>query len=136
SQAFGTGARPGSVRAYAIAVACVLIAAGIRGLLGTLGSEIVPYATFYPAVLFATLLGGMRAGIVAAILSALVGWWAFVNPAWPLITVTLGHAISIMLFLAACGFIIWGGGTYRRMVERLYEEEHQRDLVVAELRHR
>ncbi|KAF0235270.1 MAG: two-component hybrid sensor and [Desulfovibrionaceae bacterium] len=56
---------------YALAVLVVLLAAGVRVLfLGALGAR-VPYVTFFPAVMLASLYGGVGPGLLATCLSAL-----------------------------------------------------------------
>ena len=72
--------RPGSAEAYAFATMCVVIASLARWGLGLLSEEILPLPTYYPAVLFAALIGGAGAGTFAAILGGIIGWWAFMPP--------------------------------------------------------
>jgi hypothetical protein len=40
----------------------------------------VPFITLFPAILIAALVGGLRAGILVAVLSGLAGWYWFVAP--------------------------------------------------------
>jgi hypothetical protein len=55
----------------AVAVAMVLAAAAIRlTFLSALGIQ-APFMTFYPAVMFASIYGGLRAGLLATVLSAI-----------------------------------------------------------------
>jgi len=56
---------------YALALAAVCGAGLLRELLGSQFSELVPFATLFPAVLIATLLGGLGPGLLATALSAL-----------------------------------------------------------------
>jgi len=56
---------------YVLAVLVVLLAACVRVLfLGALGTR-VPYVTFFPAVMLASLYGGVGPGLLATLLSAL-----------------------------------------------------------------
>ncbi|HET7383113.1 MAG TPA: hypothetical protein VFJ59_11095, partial [Pseudolabrys sp.] len=54
--------RPGSAESYAFATICVVIASLARWGLGQLSEGILVFPTYYPAVLFATLVGGAGAG--------------------------------------------------------------------------
>jgi hypothetical protein len=72
--------KPGSSQAYGLAVLCVAIAAFVRALLGLVDDNILTFATFYPAVMVAALLGGIQVGILATALGGIVGWWAFMPP--------------------------------------------------------
>lgn len=65
---------------YVVALALVAVAAGVReGLLGSFGGR-APYVTFYPAVIFAALYGGLRAGLLATALSALLVDFFWIAP--------------------------------------------------------
>jgi K+-sensing histidine kinase KdpD len=70
----------GSAEAYAFAIFCVAVAAVVRWVAGFWFEGIVPFATFFPAVLLAALVGGIGPGILAAIAGGLIGWWAFLPP--------------------------------------------------------
>ena len=59
--------RPGSAEAYAIASFLVVIASLVRWGLGLVTDEFQGFATYYPAVLFAALVGGIGAGTFAAL---------------------------------------------------------------------
>jgi hypothetical protein len=70
---------PGSSAAYAFATFCVAAAGLLHLLLGWISEDSQVFTTFYPAVLFAALLGGVGAGMYAAVLSGLMAWWAFMT---------------------------------------------------------
>ena len=57
----------GSAEAYAFATLCVAVAALVRWAIGLFVADVVPFATFFPAVLFAALVGGIGPGSFAAI---------------------------------------------------------------------
>jgi len=42
----------------------------------------VPFITFFAAILFATLLGGVTVGLAVLALSFLSSWYFFVPPQW------------------------------------------------------
>ena len=49
---------------------------------------------------------------------------------------TRGRELELLMYMLACGFLIWGADNYRRLAERLQKEEDLRKLVVEELAHR
>jgi len=63
--------------AYGFAVLCVAIAILARMLFGMLGATLF-FATFFPAVMFSALYGGVGPGVVAIVFSLVFAWWAFV----------------------------------------------------------
>jgi two-component sensor histidine kinase len=130
------GLRPASPAAFAAAVLCVAAATVIRLMLDAVAPNVVPFATFFPAVLGATMVGGVAAGIFAMVLAAGTAWWAFVPPRFTWDGVSLTHVVDIGLFLVAASVIIWIAGEYRRVVQRIEEEEHYRQVMVDELGHR
>ena len=73
--------RPRSLGAFALAVCCVLGAIGFRYVIDVLlGPGHAITAPFYPAVLFATLFGGLEAGVFAGITCLAYIWWAVILP--------------------------------------------------------
>jgi Domain of unknown function (DUF4118) len=119
----------GSIQAYLLAAVFVLVASLIRWGLGFFGTPFLPFTTYYPAVLFATYVGGSRVGIFSAILGGLIGWWAFM-PEYFFFTPRTSDVCARLRFL------IWGADNYRRLAERLQKEGDLRKLVVEELAHR
>src|SRR5690348_2875854 len=60
----------------------VLVATLIRWALGGLVHDRIPFTTYYPAIVAATLFGGFWRGVLASILSAVLAWWLFMPPAF------------------------------------------------------
>jgi two-component sensor histidine kinase len=127
---------PGSTEAYAIAVACVAIAALVRGLLGLIDNDILPLTTFFPAVLIAALAGGTQAGILATTLGGIIARWAFMPPYYSFVPLTPGQSISLVTYAVAALIIVWGADHYCTLATRLENEEELRKLAVEELAHR
>lgn len=132
----GRGLRPGSPAAFAFAILCVAVATALRLAIDLIATDATAFATYYPAILIATLVGGSAAGAVATLLSGLVAWWAFLPPRFDWRIFTVGHIVSLGLFVAAALMIIWVADRYRRALRRLEEEESYRQVVVDELGHR
>jgi two-component sensor histidine kinase len=97
------------------------------------------FTPYFPAVFFATAVGGLRTGVATAIASGAFG-----------VAVNFGEAVAdparfalLLIFWAVCALTIWGVEHYRTIVaqqrkiaRRLIEEEDYRKLVVDELQHR
>jgi two-component sensor histidine kinase len=122
---------PGSAEAYAAATVFVMTASLIRWGLGFISPDIFIFAAFYPAVLFATYLGGARVGIFSAVLGAITAWLAFIPR-----PITAGVEIKLLAYVLACALIIWGAELCRRLRKRVEDEEKFRKLAVEELAHR
>ncbi len=56
-----------------MAIAIVIAATAVRLAFLTGAGDAPPFLTFYPAVMLAALYGGLRAGLLATVLSALIG---------------------------------------------------------------
>ena len=136
--------RPGSAEAYVAATVLVAAASVVRWGFGHLDPEILPFTTYYPTVLLATIVGGSGAGAFVAIAGGIIGWWAFMSPffasfTFPLfepLPLKLGQGISFLIYLFASLLIVWGADRYRRLAKRLQDEERLRKLAVEELGHR
>jgi len=97
------------------------------------------FTPYFPAVFFATAVGGFRIGAATAIAGGALG-----------VAVNFSDAMAdparfalLLMFWAVCGLTIWGVEHYRTIVaqqrqiaKRLIEEEDYRKLVVDELQHR
>lgn len=127
---------PGTAEAYVAATILIALGAVVRWGLGFLGTPFLPFTTFYPAVLFATYIGGLRVGIFAAILGGLIGWGAFMLPHWDYFYLTRGRELELLTYALACALLIWGAESYRKLATRLQDEEILRKIAVEELAHR
>jgi K+-sensing histidine kinase KdpD len=113
----------GSAEAYAFAILCVAVAAGVRWTAGLWFEGIVPFATFFPAVLLAALVGGIGPGILAAIAGGAIGWWAFMAPPMAFFPLKPGQIISLIAYLITSLIIVWAAEHYRRLTKRLEDEQ-------------
>jgi hypothetical protein len=130
------GLPPGSLRAFAFAMFCVAVALGVRLIFWLFRPDLVVFATYYPAVMAATLIGGWQAGILAQVAGGVVAWLYFDPSQMPPTQSFDEQVVAFSLYGLSSGFIIWASEQYRHVVRRLDEEQHYRRLVVDELRHR
>ena len=87
-------------------------------------------------------MGSAGAGIFAAILGGIIGWWAFLPPHFTF-SLTRAQQIGLLTYLLASLLIVWGADHYRRLTQRREDEdklrkdeENFRKLAVDELAHR
>jgi two-component sensor histidine kinase len=128
--------KAGAPEAYAFAMICVALASLMRWGLGLISADVLIFPTFYPAVLFAALVGGTGPGVFATVLSGFIGWWAIMSPQVGFLPLPTGKQIGLLSFFFAALLIVWGADHYRRLAKRLADEEALRKLSVQELSHR
>ena len=129
-----TRLRPNSFGAFALAVGCVAIATAVRFGLGLINPAVVPFATYYPAILLATLYGGVAAGIVSLVVSMVVSWWMFLAPAYAFFPLSNRDVINLLIFTAVGAVIIWTTQMLRRVRARLLEHlaaSSERNAIVS-----
>ncbi|MEH2510686.1 two-component sensor histidine kinase [Nitrobacteraceae bacterium AZCC 1564] len=126
---------PGFAGSLALALVCVAVAVVARVLLGLIGSTLY-FATFFPAILICTLIGGRTAGLLAIPLSIVAVWWAFIPPAYSFGPLTSVHLANITLFALSSLLVVWLAVRHRRTVFELQDRDKQRDLLVHEIEHR
>jgi hypothetical protein len=86
--------------------------------------------------LLAALIGGIGAGILAAMAGGTIGWWAFMAPPMAFFPLKPGQLISLRAYFIACLILVWAAEHYRRVTKRLEDEQKFRELAVEELAHR
>lgn len=90
------------------------------------GQPLPPYLAFFPAVMIASLLGGIWLGIPATFLTALLVDYFVLSPKANLKIDNAADLIGIILFLFVGIFISVIGELYRRLQFRLEEKVAQR----------
>lgn len=130
------GLQPGSVSSLLFALICVSVATLSRVALGELSSASAVFASYYSATLVAALVGGVPAGIFAASLGAVAGFWLFVPADWESHVFDQEQLASALLFAGSSGVIIWAAKSYRDLLWRLRDEQDRRQLLTHELAHR
>ena len=129
--------RRGCAKAYLAALGLVALATVVRaGAASFFSDETFVFSIYYPAVLFATYIGGLEVGCFALFLGGMIGWWAFLPPHFHFLPLTLTPATKLLAYLFSSSLIVWGANSYRRLAGRLEEEENLRKLAVQELAHR
>jgi K+-sensing histidine kinase KdpD len=86
---------------YGVALCVTALAAGLRGVLGAPFPGLVPFATFFPAILIVTLLAGLGPGLLSTALSAFVAWFFWLQATAELAPPTAAAALNLALFVFA-----------------------------------
>jgi two-component sensor histidine kinase len=125
---------------FSIGFAILCLALATLGRLGL--AQIRPdvfFTPYFPAVVIATVFGGIRIGVLTAIASGVLG----VGINFGDTEADSARIALLVIFWAVCGVAIWGVEHYRSIAaqqqeisKRLIQEEQYRKLVVDELQHR
>jgi two-component sensor histidine kinase len=129
---------PSIVLSSAFVAFCLLIGTLMRWGISLIRPD-SPYTLYLPAVLFATVFGGVRAGVAATVGGGLLGFVLNFG--------IVSHRIALLALFAiyaiVAALIIWGIEHYRAIAarqrtlsDRLIKEEKYRKLIVDELQHR
>lgn len=130
--------QPSPLLGIGFAAGCLALSTVARWGLSLVRADIF-FTPYFPAVVFATLLGGFRLGIGTALAGGALGMALNFGEA----TADLARLALLAVYLAACGLTIWGVEHHRSITsqqrevsKRLIREEEYRKLIVGELQHR
>ncbi|WP_017715713.1 PAS domain S-box protein [Kamptonema formosum] len=87
------------LRRYGVAVLAVLVALAVKLLLDPLIPIESPFLLFFAAVMASALYGGLWPGVLATVLSALLGDCFFLSPTHSLLSPHLGQNVRLGLFV-------------------------------------
>ncbi len=94
--------RQNPIAAYGIAVAAVALATLARWIVGGQVVEGLPFITYYPAIIIATLAGGFWPGVLATVLSSAAALYLFLPPLFSP-DLNQREAVSLLLFIFLAG---------------------------------
>ena len=130
--------RPSPPFSIGFAASCLALSTAARWSLALIRPDVF-FTPYIPAVLFATVFGGVRVGMATALAGGALG--VFVN--FGDTTADFARLALLVIYLIVCGLAIWGIEHYRSIAsqqrdiaKRLIREEEYRKLVVDELQHR
>ncbi|MGV8073006.1 MAG: PAS domain S-box protein [Syntrophobacteraceae bacterium] len=111
-------------RRYIAAVLIVALATALRAAVGAFGVRI-PFVTFYPAVMIASIYGGMQAGLLAIALSTFIAGLFFMEPVGRLWKNDPADWLLVVIFVTTCILICYIVELMYRALARVKEAEAQ-----------
>jgi len=119
-------ALPRAAVAVGLAVFFIALATGFRWAAQLIfGGNLLIYATFYPAILFAAFFGGLSAGVMALLLGGVVGFYAFVPPAFTLSAVTTDDVINLALYYISGATVLAAIHGYKKVSQALARKSEE-----------
>ena len=110
-------ARPGSLNAYLVAALVPGVATLLRIWIEP-WVEGVQFITFFPSLILVALVCGFRAGLLATMLSCLLGWYHFVEPRGSFALHRFEDALTLALFFLTSLMIVTLVGAMRLAIGR------------------
>lgn len=99
--------RQNPIAAHGIAVTAVALATLVRWIVGGQVIEGLPFITYYPAIIIATLFGGVWPGILAMALSSATALYFFLPPLFsPDLNQREAVSLLLFIFIAAINVIV------------------------------
>jgi two-component sensor histidine kinase len=131
--------RPSLAFSVGFSAACLALSTAARWILALIRPDVY-FTPYFPAVFFATALGGYRTGIAAA---AVGGGLGVAMNFGDVPSSFFPRLVLLAIYSIVSGLTIWGVEHYRSVASnqreisrRLIREEEYRKLVVDELQHR
>ncbi len=118
----------------ALALVCVTVGAALHFMLES-GLAGVPFITFFPAVLVASVWGGTRSGVITLVLGALVAAYFWLEPFRTADLTKLG-ASTVVVFILMGTIIVLGAHLLHTAVAMARESEARATLIAREMQHR
>src|SRR6202167_2635466 len=129
---------PSPLFSIGFAASCIVLSSIARWCLSLIRPDVF-FTPYLPAIFFATAFGGLRIGILTALVGGMLGLTLNFGDG----SVDLARLALLVIFLIVSGLTIWGVEHYRSLAaqqqeiaKRLIEEEDYRRLVVEEFQHR
>jgi len=130
--------QPSPLFSIGFAAFCIALATLARWCLSLIRPDVF-FTPYFPAVFFAAAFGGLRVGIMTALVGGSLGVAFNFGTA----SIDSARIALLAIFLVVCGLTLWGIEHYRAVAirqrdiaKRLIQEEEYRKLVVDELQHR
>jgi K+-sensing histidine kinase KdpD len=127
---------PGSVQAYAFALACTFGATLFEVCLLWVDPQASLLSGYYPAVALTALVAGIAPGAMVAVAGVLIAWWGLMAPIHSFSLERHHDVMTLITFAFLSLLIVYAADYFRRLAKRLEDEEYLRQLAVRELAHR
>lgn len=129
------GFEPNKPAGFLFGVACIVIAAAMRWLLGMWFGATLYFVAFFPAVIIAALFAGFWPGMLALGLSVVIGLIAFV-PSHVVTGLPAPFLSNLAIYVVAGFCTVCLGHLFRSTVRELQIEQKERELILREIEHR
>lgn len=119
-----------------IVVAGAAIGLGVAGrvVVDTFVPGVISYAFVFPAVIFASLIAGFRAGLIATICCQLLIWYLVIPPKRDF-SISFADFVGLLVATASLILTVWAVSSFRATAQRLREEqEHHVEFLSLALR--
>jgi two-component sensor histidine kinase len=121
------------LEAYGAALLLVALATLLRIFLWGALSEAGPFTTYSLAIIIAALVCGFWPGMMAAVLSVLIGWYLFLSPAFSFALLSTKDAWTVAMFAVVASINV---ALVSGLVAALLRHEDRQLLLFRELQHR
>lgn len=129
--------RVGGAGAFIAGAAAVALAGILHGAFDSVAEEpLPPFITFYPAVVIASLCGGPRVGVAAALVTLFVAWFSWTPVYGSFVVAGVGTALTIAVYAVASVLLALIIGAARLSLDRVAESEAERGVAARESVHR
>lgn len=122
-------------QALAVSVICIAISLVLRLALDQLVVGGIPFITLFPAVLIASAVGGLRAGIPTLFLGSLLASFLWLPPTWTF-QLTASSWISLIAFWLFGGMLVIIAEALRRLVGASVASRDRANILAHEMQHR
>jgi PAS domain S-box-containing protein len=120
-----------SPRSFAIAGAIMAVALVVRAGLDAVLPALPPFTTLYPAVALAGLFCGPFASAASGIIGLVVAIYFWIPPRLSFSIPNLTDCISVGMFAAASGIVLWAAGSLRAQLAAATLARYALDLGLA-----
>src|SRR5215470_20201111 len=104
--------RPWSPSAFVAALLAIALAASVQEMFAVFGAKLY-FASFFPAILLASLLAGAPSGIFATLLTIPIVWWAFMPPYFEFQPLTSDEYHAFAMFTLGSALVISFANLFR-----------------------
>jgi PAS domain S-box-containing protein len=119
---------------YAIAIAMVAVATGLRSALNPFWNPLaLPFITFYPAVMLSGWLGGLGPGLVATLLSAAVANYFWMAAPFAFSITNISDVAALLLFATMGTLISFLNQAWRRSQAAIAQSEAQLGIMIESI---
>jgi two-component sensor histidine kinase len=119
---------------HCLAFAILAVALGLRPIFGSV-LQGLPFITFFPAIVIAGLLGGVRLGVAATVMSALFSWYWLLPPVGSFELNRTG-VFALGLFALSSAVLLYIVHALGQAIGAIEQERDRASILLKELQHR